>query len=95
MERIEMYNTIKENGWAEEFKKKYDKNFTQGKNAELEDFINSKSKPKKTSKTNTKVEKKVEKGIYVNKAAFVELISTLQSEACIKGKDAERILKLI
>ena len=32
---------------------------------------------------------------YVNKVAFIELISILQIEACIKGKDAERILKLI
>lgn len=118
MNRIEMYNTIKENGWAEEFKEKYNKNFTQGKNAELEEFVNLKSKPKvKPSTTNTKVEKKikeeipkektlvledidtssesVKKGIYVSKVAFVELISILQSEACIKGKDAERILKLI
>ena len=130
MNRIEMYNTIKENGWADNFKEKYNKNFTQGKNAELEEFINLKSEPKvKPSTTNTKVEKKIEekveekikeevkketpeektlvledidtssesvkKGIYVNKAAFIELISILQSEACIKGKDAERILKLI
>lgn len=126
MDRIEMYNTIKENGWAEEFKEKYNKNFTQGKNTELEEFINLKSKPKvKPLTTNTKVGKKVKKkieeeikegipeektlvledidtssenvkkGIYVNKVAFIELISILQSEACIKGKDAERILKLI
>lgn len=122
MNRIEMYNTIKENGWAEDFHKKYNKNFTQGKNAELEEFVNLKSKPKvKPSTTNTKVEKKVKKeikeetpeektvvledidtssedvkkGIYVNKVAFIELISILQSESCIKGKDAERILKLI
>lgn len=126
MNRIEMYNTIKENGWAEEFKEKYNKNFTQGKNAELEEFVNLKSKSKvKPSTANTKVEKKVEKkvkeeikeeipeektvvledidtssegvkkGIYVNKVAFIELISVLQSESCIKGKDAERILKLI
>lgn len=130
MERIEMYNTIKENGWAKEFEEKFDKNFTQGKNKELEEFINLKSKSKvKPSTTNTKVEKKIEKeikeevkkeikeeipkkktvvledintssedakkGIYVNKVAFIELISILQSESCIKGKDAERILKLI
>lgn len=37
----------------------------------------------------------VRKGVYVNKVAFIELISILQSESCIKGKDAERILKLI
>lgn len=100
MNRIEMYNTIKKNGWAEEFKEKYNKNFTQGKNTELEEFVNLKSKPKvRPSTTNTKVgkkvKKKVEEEIYVNKVAFIELISILQSEACIKGKDAERILKLI
>lgn len=126
MNRIEMYNTIKKNGWAEEFKEKYNKNFTQGKNTELEEFVNLKSKPKvRPSTTNTKVGKKVkkkveeeikeeipkektlvledintssedvEKGVYVNKVAFIELISILQSESCIKGKDAERILKLI
>lgn len=122
MDRIEMYNTIKKNGWAEEFKEKYNKNFTQGKNAELEEFVNLKSKPKvRPSTTNTKVGKKVKKkveeeipkekilvledintssedvkkGVYVNKVAFIELISILQSESCIKGKDAERILKLI
>lgn len=37
----------------------------------------------------------VKKGPYVSKVAFIELISILQSEACIKGKEAERILKLI
>lgn len=126
MNRIEMYNTIKKNGWAEEFKEKYNKNFTQGKNTELEEFVNLKSKPKvRPSTTNTKVGKKVKKkveeeikeeipkektlvledintssedikkGVYVNKVAFIELISILQSESCIKGKDAERILKLI
>lgn len=122
MDRIEMYNTIKKNGWAEEFKEKYNKNFTQGKNTELEEFVNLKSKPKvRPSTTNTKVGKKVKKkveeeipkekilvledintssedvkkGVYVNKVAFIELISILQSESCIKGKDAERILKLI
>lgn len=126
MNRIEMYTTIKENGWADNFKEKYNKNFTQGKNAELEEFINLKSKSKvKPSTANTKVEKKVEKkvkeeikeeipkektlvledintssenvkkGVYINKVAFIELISILQSEACIKGKDAERVLKLI
>lgn len=122
MNRIEMYTTIKENGWADNFKEKYNKNFTQGKNAELEEFINLKSKSKvKPSTANTKVEKKVEKkvkeeipeektvvledidtssesvkkGIYVSKVAFIELISILQSESCIKSKEAERVLKLI
>ena len=126
MNRIEMYNTIKNNGWAEDFHKKYDKNFTQGKNSELEEFIKLKSKPKVVpSTTNTKVEKKAEKkvkgevkeetteektvvledintssesvkkGIYVSKVAFIELISILQSESCIKSKEAERVLKLI
>lgn len=122
MNRIEMYTTIKENGWADNFKEKYNKNFTQGKNAELEEFINLKSKSKvKPSTANTKVEKKVEKkvkeeipeektvvledidtssesvkkGIHVSKVAFIELISILQSESCIKSKEAERVLKLI
>jgi len=126
MNRIEMYNTIKDNGWAEEFKEKYNKNFTQGKNTELEDFINFKSEPKVVPSTNnTKVEEKVKEEIeeetkedtpeektialedidtlsedvkketYVSKVAFIELISILQSEACIKDKEAKSVLKLI
>lgn len=123
MNRIEMYNTIKENGLAEEFKEKFGKNFTQGKNTELEEFVNLKLKKSKVKSSEDKIEKKVEeeikevkevkeeipekktvidtssenvkKGTYVNKAAFIELISILQSEACIKNKEAERILELI
>lgn len=106
MTRSEMWCFIQEHNLAAEFKAKYNKAFTNGKNTELETFIAEHSKGSDfdvdTHIDNNKVEgretrevilKDIEKPKNFNTVkAIIKLVTVLQSEDVITAEEAQEVL---
>lgn len=110
MSRMEAYNAVKSMGLQDACVKKFGKNFTMCKTADLIALIQSNSTSKPTPKTETKKEEKVETPVNtpvepasnggecvdtVARAAISKLVEILEDNGTLEEDEKEKVLSIL
>jgi hypothetical protein len=102
MSRAEAYSAIKSMGLQDACVKKFGKNFTMCKTADLIALIQSNSAPKAEAKAETKKEEKVETPVNtpevsdtVARAAISKLVEILEDNDTIEDYEKEKVLDIL